>query len=305
MSQSVDLTNLLNKLTICDITKDYGKLIEILQELSLIEFEISYSDLDLIDNCLKNSISQKRKKFNLLEFKLSTFDSSKSNPNTKVLEVEEERIKELSFSTRNIIKNIVVRDGKSHSKELRLDEDLNNQSHVNHKILLKTIIKDYRKLLLELYDSSIDIFKNFLLKLTNKENEKVRLFFIKTIADYKRYKFEITLEMNDKLETEKAYEEGKILAINLKKKKNDENLYHKFYLNYGVFLHDIIEKKQEAIEVTKKFLEETFAEHDEIKSNEQKDIVLIWQIMKDNLALWIQEDGFDVKELLNTYTNNN
>ena len=76
-------------------------------------------------------------------------------------------------------------------------------------------------------------------------------------------------------------------------------------MNYGVFLHDIIEKKQEAIEVTKKFLEETFAEHDEIKSNEQKDIVLIWQIMKDNLALWIQEDGFDVKELLNTYTNNN
>ena len=59
-------------------------------------------------------------------------------------------------------------------------------------------------------------------------------------------------------------------------------------MNYGVFLFDIMEDSQKAIQETKQVLETTLLDYNEIKTNEQKDLILIWQIMKENLALWSQ-----------------
>lgn len=61
------------------------------------------------------------------------------------------------------------------------------------------------------------------------------------------------------------------------------------YLNFSVFLHDIEDDRIRAIEIAKKILYETLKEIEEVTDNQQKDIILICQMIKDNLSLWKNE----------------
>jgi len=60
-------------------------------------------------------------------------------------------------------------------------------------------------------------------------------------------------------------------------------------LNFSVFLHDIEDKIQEAIKIARSILYETLKEIEEVTDNQQKDIILICQMIKDNLSLWKNE----------------
>jgi len=63
-----------------------------------------------------------------------------------------------------------------------------------------------------------------------------------------------------------------------------------------VFLHDIEDKRQEAIKIARSILYETLKEIEEVTDNQQKDIILICQMIKDNLSLWKNEMS---EELMN------
>jgi 14-3-3 protein epsilon len=65
--------------------------------------------------------------------------------------------------------------------------------------------------------------------------------------------------------------------------------YLTFFLNYSVFLHDIMGDKNEAIKKAKSVLHAALRETEDITENHQKDIILLCQMIKDNLSLWKNE----------------
>jgi hypothetical protein len=66
-------------------------------------------------------------------------------------------------------------------------------------------------------------------------------------------------------------------------------IYLTLNLNFSVFLHDIEDKRTEAIKQAKKILYDTLKEIEEVTDNQQKDTILICQMIKDNLSLWKNE----------------
>lgn len=59
-----------------------------------------------------------------------------------------------------------------------------------------------------------------------------------------------------------------------------------FYLNYTVFLHDCMGKDEEAIAKAKNAIFSAIKEMDGEAGTQQKDIILLCQMIKDNLSLW-------------------
>lgn len=276
------LNQCFNNLVISEISGDYSNILIELSKLSELKFSIKPYELDLIDSCLKNSISKLRKNLNHIIFTKETLNIIKTKQSSCLVELEESKLRDLNQSTQNIIKHTAKRDDRC-SFYLPDSLPLFNQ----RRLLMKTE-EDYKKLLTKLYSQVILICVNFQTKLINKDQEDVKLFFIKTIADHKRYTYELTGADNDKIEAEAFYKEAKKAASQLRAVDKYNLLYLKFYINYTVFLYDILEDGSRAVEETKQVLETTLLDYNEIKTNEQKDLILIWQIMKENLALWMQ-----------------
>ena len=59
-----------------------------------------------------------------------------------------------------------------------------------------------------------------------------------------------------------------------------------FYLNYTVFLHDCIGNYDDAVKYAKNAIFSAIKDLDGDTGNEQKDIILLCQMIKDNLSLW-------------------
>lgn len=88
-------------------------------------------------------------------------------------------------------------------------------------------------------------------------------------------------------ESKKYYEE----AITNSKGNlgNTDNLFLTLYLNYSVFLHDVLNDKANSIKIAKQVLHFALKDTDEITDNHQKDIIILCQMIKDNLSLWKTE----------------
>ena len=127
-----------------------------------------------------------------------------------------------------------------------------------------------------------------ILKSVDSNTPKVFLFFTKTLADHYRYIHEINNEADSKQKAKEVYEralkisqEGKWIPT--------EITYLPFCLNYSVFLHDTMGDRDEAIKFAKGCLHAALKDTEEIVDNNQKDIILICQMIKDNLSLWKNE----------------
>jgi len=98
-----------------------------------------------------------------------------------------------------------------------------------------------------------------------------------------------------KNKAKKYYEEAFKILTTDKLPKTDIVLLT-LNLNYSVFLNDVLDKRGEAISIAKVVLYETLKEIEEVNDNYQKDVILICQMIKDNLALWKNEMS---EELIN------
>lgn len=166
-------------------------------------------------------------------------------------------------------------------------------SLVDHKAnyaLLEILRTKLSSEIIVLCNQVITICENILQlqSIINQKQKKVTLFFTKTLADHYRYIYEINEEDDAKEKARQIYqaalkiiEEGKFLPTDI--------TYLTFYLNYCVFLHDTLGDKTEAIKVAKSSLHAALKDTEEIVDNSQKDIILICQMIKDNLALWKNE----------------
>ena len=68
-----------------------------------------------------------------------------------------------------------------------------------------------------------------------------------------------------------------------------DTTYLTLYLNYSVFLHDVLNERAQAINTAKQILHSSLKDTDEITENHQKDIIILCQMIKDNLSLWKTE----------------
>ena len=129
-------------------------------------------------------------------------------------------------------------------------------------------------------------------KSNRNSNVKVRVFFLKTIADHYRYISEISKEEEKKLKAKEYYEETlKLIRENRRKFASTDIIYLTFFLNYTVFLHDLLGNEEEAISLSNNCLNEAIRETKEIVDESKKDIILLCQMMKDNVSLWKSESG--------------
>lgn len=249
-------------------------------ELSNILYFITQEEIDMIDTCFKKYISFKRKQLHNLEHMLYAVQNAEFilqkesnsyffNQNTSI---------NISNETKDIIKN-TINNNNQENDDIFLLKD-------SKILILNKLIFDLKDELLILYFKVIKICRNFLNILKINDFNESKLFFLKTIADHKRYIYEITHNKNDLFEIGIIYGEA-ISEANIIKQKNQCDLnYFKFYLNYVVYLHDILLEKIKAINLAKQILEEALFSFDKIKLINETEIILICQLFKDNISLW-------------------
>jgi hypothetical protein len=276
---------LFDKLLLSELIDNYENSLNIITEISNSNFYITQEELDLIDTIIKKYVSNKRKQLHRLDFLLYSIGTTE-NLNKKIsnntITITQQQISTINQETRNLIKNTV-------SKEIEqsIDDVIDNDKKIN---VLQKLINDLKDELPNLYLKVTLICQSFLNNLKNNDLPEVKLFFLKMMADHKRYNYEITNNIEDRLDIGLIYGDALIEANKIKQNNKHNICYLKFFLNYTVYLHDILLEKEKAINVAKEVLQDSLFLFEEIKSNYQKDLILICQILKDNIALWAQVD---------------
>lgn len=215
-------------------------------------------------------------------FKLSFFEIEISNED---LELFNRCFKHIIGVKRNQFRKIIAL--------IERDTISNKIKNINLLIHLKNNLTTFLK---KMCIRVIEICNNFL-KFTEKNPKlkKPKLFFQKAIADQWRYLYEMTNDTEHKDKANEAYKQALISAENDKFSPTDM-IYLTFFLNYCVFLHDIMDDRNEAIKKAKVTLHAALRETEEITENYQKDVILLCQTIKDNLSLWKNEmpDEFNI-----------
>ena len=119
-----------------------------------------------------------------------------------------------------------------------------------------------------------------------------KVFYEKLKADYYRYSVEFKADADRKDGADKAkasYENAMDIAKEQLTKANPA--YLGLALNYSVFLYEIIGQKQEAINLADTSFKEAVDLLDELGEDEYSEATLILQLLKDNVALWNEEQS--------------
>jgi 14-3-3 protein epsilon len=119
-----------------------------------------------------------------------------------------------------------------------------------------------------------------------------KVFYEKVKADYYRYSVEFKADDARKAGAEKAkasYESAMQIASSDLTKANPA--YLGIALNYSVFLYEIAGQKQEAIDLADKSFKDAVDQLDALDEEQYSEATLILQLLKDNVALWNEEQG--------------
>jgi 14-3-3 protein epsilon len=119
-----------------------------------------------------------------------------------------------------------------------------------------------------------------------------RFFYEKLKADYYRYSVEFKTDEARNAGAEKAkasYESAMQIAQAELTKANPA--YLGLALNYSVFLYEIIGQKQNAIDLADKSFKDAVDLLDELSEGQYSEATLILQLLKDNVALWNEEQA--------------
>lgn len=144
-------------------------------------------------------------------------------------------------------------------------------------------LDDYCKELIALTDSKL---------LPAAGDATMKVFYGKLKADYYRYSVEFKADSERKEGSDKAkasYESAMEIATAELTKANPA--YLGLALNFSVFLYEIIGQKQEAIDLADKSFKEAVDLLDELAEDEYSEATLILQLLKDNVALWNEEQA--------------
>jgi 14-3-3 protein epsilon len=146
--------------------------------------------------------------------------------------------------------------------------------------------------------AELDGYCNDLINLTDSKllpaagDATTKVFYEKLKADYYRYSVEFKAEADRRGGADKAkasYESA--LAIATAELTKADPSYLGLVLNYSVFLYEIIGKKQESIDLADKAFKEAVDGLDGLDEAQYSEATLILQLLKDNVALWNEEQA--------------
>lgn len=119
------------------------------------------------------------------------------------------------------------------------------------------------------------------------------VFYWKLRGDYGRYAAEATYDPAERTavisESRAAYERADQLGR--EKLRPVDPVRLGLMLNYSVFLYQVCQQRQRGHDVAKRAYENAVNEIDNIDENMYYDSTLILRLIRDNLTIWIQENG--------------
>ncbi|XP_025418322.1 14-3-3 protein zeta/delta-like [Sipha flava] len=119
------------------------------------------------------------------------------------------------------------------------------------------------------------------------------VFYRKLYADYKRYAAEVTTDSLDRAavitESRVAYERAEQLGRDSLRPIDPIRLG--LMLNYSVFLYQMCDQHRQGHDLAKEAYEEAVAEIDSIDDHVYDESMLILRLIRDNLAIWVKENG--------------
>lgn len=281
ISNNNQISSLFNKLLLSFTLQDNKEMLIILSDISSHNFCITKNQIYLLDECLKSLLKKKRDKRKNLRDIISNLKSSKRE---------------------NYIEDAIDISNWFQMNEISYPLDIKIKINILNGILEEINIE-----MILFYQELYNIYDNFEENLLNfNSNIFIKLFIIKEKADYKRYLYEIyeeeTIENNDNMflfntssikkddllyDVDILYNKGIISALEMKKSiYKDEIIYFRFFINYTVYLHDLLKNKEKAIDTAKEILQEGLFIHEKINDNKQKDIFIACQILKENISFW-------------------
>lgn len=162
------------------------------------------------------------------------------------------------------------------------EEKKGNKTNITYIENFKSIIEEELK---GLCREILSLIEKFLLP--NSKSELSKVFFLKMRGDYNRYlsEFMTDQEGNDAVDAAKeAYSEAQTLAEhNL---ADTHPLRLGLALNYSVFLYEIMNQVQDAIDLVRNTFKSAISHIDNVGEEQYKDVTLIMQLLRDNLTLW-------------------
>lgn len=185
----------------------------------------------------------------------------------------------LSYNERNLLsaayKGIV---GPLRDSIRLLQED-------NHDFDVASSIIELSELLSQKCDEVIALIRNNLLPAVTEP--EVRIFYIKMVADYLRYKWEGTAEKSRAEVAQKckaAYQEAESLA------ETSLPTYHPLRLglslNYAVFVYEILGETAEAYEIASKAYTEAGTGINQLSPESKDEATHTIQLLSENIKLW-------------------
>jgi len=119
------------------------------------------------------------------------------------------------------------------------------------------------------------------------------VFYWKLSADSRRYAAEVIEDPGDRAEvvamSKAAYERADRLGR--KNLRPIDPIRLGLMLNYSVFLYQVCQQRRQGHDVAKHAFDEAVAEIDAIDDSMYDDSTLILRLIRDNLTIWIQENG--------------
>jgi len=142
----------------------------------------------------------------------------------------------------------------------------------------------------QICDDILDLINRLLLPAAQDNESKV--FWNKMKGDYHRYVAEFERE-DKRQQAQSAALDSYQTALSEGSLKPTNPVLLGLALNFSVFHFEIMNDKDKACEMAKKYFDAAIPLIDELKGDEYKDTTLILQLIRDNLSLWTASDSGD------------
>jgi len=135
----------------------------------------------------------------------------------------------------------------------------------------------------------LQLIDNKLLPAVNENEAKV--FWNKMKGDYYRYIAEFEREEKKSNAQSKAFDSYQVALNDGKDLVCTNPILLGLALNFSVFYYEIMNDKDKACEMAKKYFDAAIPEIDKLTGEAYKDTTLILQLLRDNLSLWTASES--------------
>jgi 14-3-3 protein epsilon len=137
----------------------------------------------------------------------------------------------------------------------------------------------------------LDLIDNSLLPAVNGNQAKV--FWSKMKGDYFRYIAEFERDDKRSAAQGKAFDAYQLALNDGKDLPPTDPILLGLALNFSVFYYEIMNDKDKACEMAKKYFDAAIPLIEKLTGDEYKDTTLILQLLRDNLSLWTASESDD------------